>query len=1060
MNGNKLKSRLLTSSVIAGAVLGLVSAPAFAQDADEEEARQQTVTVTGSRIQQNNFTSSTPVSVFNSEQIDLTGAVNTAEILRTLPAAGVSGLTSTNSNFFTQGSGINSVELRELTEDRTLVLVNGRRFVSGVPGANTVDFNSIPTELIERVDVVTGGASSVYGSDALAGVVNVILKSDFEGVVASVQGGISDYEDDENFSASTTFGSNFDGGRGNALASVTWSTENGVYARDRGEQGRAVDGFSEAFFSDGDWTQSRVPFYSSFSERGRIIVPGFQAAGEDAIFPSDQNTVFDETDGTVRNFVSANADGSELDGFNRQAFRAIAVPTERFLFSSILNYEINPSANIFFEGTFATTDTESDIEPFPLGSDDIFGGDQAQFVDTDGDGFSDASINGISILNPFVSDDLAQRARDGAVAQGQAEALVAACEAAGITAPLTPENCNTGLVTPGAPIAFADEDLVVGFARRTSELDQRGASNTRQTARFVLGLDGKIPQSETWSYETSINFGRTTQSQQSSGQINVVNFRNALNVETDGEGNLICADPIARAEGCAPINIFGRGAISRAAGDYVKAPSSIQAEISQFVWNGFVSGELPVTLATAEDPFKMVFGSEYRSERSESVPDALSQVGLNAGNISPIVKGDFQVIEAFAEFELPLIQKRPLVEELVLNLSARGSNYTTVGDTFAWSANLQYAPVESIRFRGQYSEAVRAPNISELFQPLSETFEGGDDPCRGATLSGGAPAFLNTANAAGSGVDAASVGSATALACLADPLVASRVARDGAFVPSQTEDQGIGGFNGGNTELSEENAQTVTLGVVFTPDTGRDWVDRFAVSVDYYDIEIEDAIAGLGRQTSLDECYVNSGGVYDPSSVFCQNIVRFGNGPFTGAVDELNAVQQNLATINVAGVDVQASYVLPLDFFGGGRDFGELTTTLNYGYLDKWEQESFPGAEVLDFQNTSGLPEHEFLLGLVYRNGPVTVAYDANYLGGVDDLDTPGDGLPLDAAVFQDIQVRYQFTDTIELVGGVDNIEDEFVRYGGGFDDTGSFTNGAIYDAIGRRFYAGARFTF
>ena len=1013
MNGNIFKKHLLATSVFAGALVSAFAMPAVAQEEGDGEARQETVQVTGTRIEQSNFVSATPVNVFNSEQIELTGAVNTAEILRTLPAAGVSGLTSTNSNFFTQSSGINSIELRNLGEDRTLVLVNGRRFVGGVPGTQTVDLNSIPTEFIERIDVVTGGASAIYGSDAIAGVVNIILKDDFEGVVGSFQGGMSDYDDDESFKASVTMGSPFADGKGQALASVSWSKENGVFARDREERGLERDGLSNAYFQylpdqPFDWQTTQFPYYSSFSERGRITVPG------------NGNWVFDETTSTSRPFQSANADGSELDGFNRQGYRAIAVPTERFMFSSVVDYEINPFANLFFEGTFATTDTKSRLEPFPLSSEDIYGDNLAQFIDDDGDGVADRADFGIPILNPFVPEGIRDAARAGADFDGDGVQDI------------------------------ADADLVVGFARRTTELINRGADNTRQTARFVTGLEGDIFGTETWSYETSINFGRTTQAQRSTGQVNVLNMRNALNVTTDGSGNIVCADPIARAQGCVPVNIFGKGSISPAASDYLRAPSSVQAEISQFVWNGYVTGELGFTSPMATTPVQTVLGAEYRSERSKSVPDALSQVGLNAGNISPVVEGDFQVMEFFGELQIPLIEGQKYAEELSLNLAARQSDYTTVGNTFAWSGNLQYAPTEWLRLRAQYSEAVRAPNIGELFQPQSETFEGGTDPCAG----------LGTAGFAGS--------ADTVAACSADPLVAARVARDGAFIPSQAEVQGIGGFNGGNPNLTEESAESITFGAIFTPQFGNDWIDNFAVTVDYYDIEITDAISAIGRNTSLQECYVNSGGVYDPTSDFCSNVVRYASGPFVGAIDELNATNQNLSVVETAGIDVQASYFLPINdlpFLAGNEfDFGELNMSLTYGYLDKFDTTAFDGAPVQDNVGTYGLFDHEYLLGFVYRRGPLTVAYDLNYLPEAM-LFTGDPDYLIPAATFQDIQVRYNleseyFGGALELVAGVDNIADEFVAFGQGLDSTGTGTDGAVYDAIGRRWYAGFRTTF
>ena len=1004
---------------VAALATGLAPSLAMAQESEDE-----VIVVTGSRIAQPNLVSPTPVSVFTAEQIELSGAVNTAELLRTLPAAGVSTLTSTNSNFLVGASGVNTIDLRNLTEDRTLVLVNGRRFVSGLPGTANVDFNSIPTEFIERIDVVTGGASAVYGSDALAGVVNIITKTDFEGAVASFQGGLSEEGDDETYEASLTLGANFADNRGNAVASFSWSKELGVFASQRA--GLERDGLSQSFFSgDGaDFQETVVPFYSSFSERGRIIVPG---AG---------NFVFDETTGTTRPFVSANDDGSELDGFNRQAFRAIAVPTERFLFSTAVNYEVNRAFDLFFEGTYASTETQSRLEPVPLASDDVFGDNAAQFLDDDGDGVFDRSAFGISILNPFVPEGIRAATRAAA-------------------------DFNDDGVSD-----IADEDLVVGFARRTTELINRGSHNIRQTARAVAGARGAF--GETWSYEVSANFGRTTQAQDSTGQVNVLNFRNALNAIEDpnAPGSFICADPLAVAQGCAPINIFGVGSISPEAAAYVRAPSSINATIEQAVLSGYVSGDLPLTLPTARDAISVAFGAEYRTERSSSIPDALSQAGLNAGNVTPVVEGRYNVSEVFGEAHVPLVTDAPFVRDLSLSVAARASDYTTVGDTFAWSASLEYAPIDSLRFRSQYSEAVRAPNIGELFQPQAETFEGGADPCQGLTLSGGTPAFLNDGTDAGSGVDASTIGSNAAAACFADPLLAARVTRDGAFAPSQAEIQGIGGFNGGNPNLSEETANTFTFGLVFSPDFGNQWLDRFSASIDYYDIEIEDAIAGIARQTSLDQCYSLSGGVYDGSSPFCSNVVRFSSGPFIGAIDELNAIQQNLATIETKGVEIQASYFVPLNdvFRGQSFDLGDVNFALNYGLLDTFEVTPFPGGAPIEDAGTAGFFDTEYLFSTVYTRGGLTVAWDVNYLDEAT-LAPAGEFLSdavVPAATFHDVQVRYTLPSTgVTLVVGVDNASDEYIAYGLGLpDNPGDGTEGAIYDSFGRRWYAGVRAKF
>lgn len=995
---NQTKVGLRAALLASAGAAALFTGSAIAQDDSDDR-----IVVTGTRIAQGNLDSPTPIHVFNTEQIELSGAVNTAEILRTLPAIGVSALTTTNSNFLTGGSGINTVELRNLGGDRTLVLVNGRRFVSGLPGSQRVDFNSIPTEFIERLDVVTGGASAVYGSDALAGVVNIILKNDFEGVVSSFQAGVSEDGDNENYRASTTFGSTFAEGRGNSIVSLNWSRNNGVQAADR--EGLERDGLSCAYFGcpNEEWQDNIIPYYSSYSERGRIVIPG------------GGNLVFDETTGTVRPFVSANADGSELDGFNRQAYRTIAVPTERINFAAVTNYEINRHFNLFFEGTYAATETQSRLEPFPLSSEDVFGLTQ-RFLDDDGDSVIDRAAYGIPILNPFVPEDIRQAARDAAIATGDGAELL------------------------------GDEDLVVGFVRRTTELTNRGAHNIRQTGRVVLGMDGEL--TDTWNYEVSMNFGRTTQAQNSTGQVNVLNMRNGFDVESDGNGGYQCVDEVARIQGCVPVNIFGKGSISPEAAAYISAPSSRQATLEQLVINGFVTGELGVSSPWAEDGLSAVFGAEYRTESSISTPDALSQGGLNAGNVSPVVSGSFNVAEVFSELSVPIVQGHRFAEDLRMNFAIRMSDYSTVGKTLAWAANGEWAPSDSVRFRAQYSRAVRAPNIGELFQPLAETFAGAVDVCEGLTLSGGNPTIAGETD-----------GGVIAAACYADPALVARIARDGIYNQTQPELQGIGGFNGGNVNLFEETGTTITVGAIFTPHFGNKWIDNLSVSVDYFQITIDDAIQGLGRQTSVGQCYGGLDGTFASATPFCTNIRRYQPGdPSVGAINEIDSLQQNIAELETAGYDVQASYNLPLNdiMTNTALDLGDVTFTLAYQYLDTYNSQAFPGANISDNVGLEGLGQNEVLLGAVYRRGPLTFAYDVNWL---DDV-VESNGLPLESAAFQDIQARLEIGGSTQLVFGIDNFTDEFVRYGLGLDVTGTGTDGAIYDAIGRRFYVGARTQF
>ena len=985
------------------AALTSISPTVFA----EEEEIIEEVVVTGSRLTQPNLTGPTSVNVLDRQQLDLSGAVNVSELIRTLPATGVSTLSSTNSNFTVNSSGINTVELRNLGEDRTLVLVNGRRFVGGRPGTQQVDLNTIPTAFIERIDVVTGGASAVYGSDALAGVINIILKDDFEGVQITGQSGISDEDDDETHQFNLTAGSSFAEGRGRAMFNLGWDKDRGVFARNRDTM--EVDSAALGFFTGNtaDFNDHFTPFLSSFSEKGRIILPG-----------ASSDYVVDD-DGTIRAF------NSNQDGFNRQAFRALSVPSERYQIATVIDFAVTETMNLFAEINYSSTESGSSLEPFPLGSDDIY--------DSLPTCTATECTNGVPLLNPFVPEEMRQIVRDA----------------------------NPGI---------ADENLVVGFARRTTELDQRGADNTRQTFRFVTGLEGDVGE---FHYEASINYGRTTQDQKSTGQINVLNMRNSFNAITDTSGNVVCADAIAVAQGCLPVNIFGRGAIGAGMSDlqrqnllnYLKAPATTDAEVEQTIYSGYISGPI-VDLPAG--PMRFVVGVEYREEKSESIGDALSQQGLNAGNAIPPTIGAFDVWEFFGELEIPLLADMPGVQSLEANLAYRHSDYSTVGTTDAYAVSLQYVPADDYMFRAQYARAVRAPNITELFQPLSQTFENVNDPCEGVTIdpSSGQAAFFNTVRGTNfdastvlnSGINAATVGSGIATTCLQDPTIASRVANTGGLILTQPEVQGVSGFNGGAASggftLEEETSDSVSFGLVWDP-SFVGWLEDLTVTIDYYKIELEDAIDTIDRQVALDNCY--SGGSYDAGSPFCVGTLRFTGGPSIGALEFTNEFTQNIAEAEVEGIDVQFSYRWTMG------DYGMLDLAVVYSRLLKDETIPFQGAAVDVDDGSVGFASNEAVINLVYNIGRFTAAWTTQWIG---ESDVEGwEPEVIDDTFFHDFQARYQANDNIELILGVDNVTDKYVEIGAfaldaDLQPTGWTTAPDIYDGYGRRYYAGFKANF
>lgn len=1020
------------------------AAPAAAPANPDDAVELSKVEVTGTRIRSANALSSVPLQVVDSTVIDLSGEVNVGDIVRSLPVAGVSTFLPNNSNFATSQAGVTTVDLRNLGEDRTLVLVNGRRFVAGLPGQQVVDFNSIPAEFIDRVEVITGGASAVYGSDALAGAINIILKDDFEGVTLTAQTGETfDFNDDQTDRIALTMGSSFAEGRGNAIVNASWSSNGGVFARDRPITD--FDCFSDAFFT-GDAADFRgcTPFYSSFPPNTRIIAPTANDANDQGVFPvngTTQSVVIDPQTGQVRPFVNGTTRDDSGDGFNRQGIRALSVPLDRALISTSVNFGLSQEANVFFEGTYARTRSASELEPFPLQSDDVFDS-LPQCFDDDQDGELDRCDLNTGV--PLSSGVVPQALRDQVLADN--------------------------------PSLDADS-AVLGFARRLAEVGNRGASAQRQTFRVVTGVEGDLLDIvgddlfSSLNYELSFNYGTTSDQQLSTGQLNVPNLRESFNIEADPTtGDPRCANPIARAEGCAPSFIFGLNTITPDALAYIQAPVLRSATIEQTNILGFISGSLG-QIPTG-GPIGFSLGVEHRRESSEDFPDALTQTGQNGGNqIAPQI-GSFEVDEVFGEIELPLLIGQPFADYLAVKGAVRFSDYTTIGSATAYAFGLDYAPNNWARFRTQFSRAVRAPNIGELFSTGGETFATVVDPCAGVTIdpNSGNPAFYNTrtnpndpSQVTASGIDQASVNSALAQNCLADPLVAQRVSDTGGFIQTQPEAQGTGGFINGSPPLgtlTEETADSITIGAVFTPQSGNKWLDALTLTIDYFDIEIEDAIDTVSRQLSLDNCYSDEALTFSANNPFCANIRRFDSGPQIGAADEIDGGFLNFASINTAGVDVQLSYDIGAPGILG-QDRGRVLFSTTYTNLIEQEETAF--GVTTDFRGVVGFAKHRGLSNLVYNSGPLTLNWTMQYIGeSFASVFAEADrGGRLGSTMFHDFQLRYSMGSkaTTTLVLGVDNVFDEFVDVGAGLVEVpvGHRTIPEVYEPFGRAWYAGLR---
>jgi iron complex outermembrane receptor protein len=973
--------------------LALGSTTAFAQEQRTDDGKPiEEVIVTGSKIVSSSLDSPSPVQSISSEQIEHAGIVNAQELLLKNPTMGTPTLSRTNSAFLTSGAGVATIDLRNLGIDRTLVLVNGRRFVSGNPGSMAVDLNTIPQQFIERTDILTGGASAVYGSDAVAGVVNFVYKTDFEGVRFDGQYGASAESDNQETQFGMTFGTNTEDGRGNIMAHVGYTKQGAVMSRDR--ERSAIDQASTGAGVTGDPEQLfdiTRPFYSSFAPAGRFYTWDSPAGINTSSFSFDQagNAIRWDTNGTT----------SAATGFNRSYYRSIAVPVERYLFAGRGEFEFTENHKAFFEGTYASTNSSTEIEPFALAAEDISPGTGGQIP-------IEQFINGVPIRNPLVPDVVFNNAID---------------------------EDGDGL-----------RDFY--FTKRMSDFGTRNYTARRDTFRVVGGIEGAFLDDK-WHYDAFYAFGQTKEAQRGNGQVNVLNFWNALNSvqdieDWDGDSNTteaICASATARAQGCVPVSVFGYNSISQAAKTYIEAPSSLTTFTRQRLIGANLSGEL---FDMPAGPFAIATGFEYREERAESAFDALQQAGLNGGNAIPPTAGEYDVKEVFLEANVPILKDLPAVESLQFRAAVRASDYSTVGNTLSWNGGIEWNIVPSVRLRAIRALSTRAPNINDLYSPPSQTFPTGvQDPCLGVTLTS---------------ADAVSV------ACRAAPGVIANIndpANGGEFTLTQADFQGISGFDRGNPALSEEEGKSWTIGAVFQPE-GIPVLENFGLTIDYYRIDIANAITLRDRNFILSQCY--GGG----DTSLCQFVTRRPNelgANSAGSIEFLNADTTNTGGEFAEGVDLTLQYSQQI---GPGK----FNASLAYTHVLDHYLIPLTGGDKDNLAGEVGDSEDRAYLSLGFDVGKFGFNLNTTYISAADLDDQflaafelePG-SVGVGSAIYLDAQIRFAPSDQYEVYLGGSNILDEeppLLITGLPSDVTGTETDSGTYDAIGRRWYAGVRVKF
>ncbi|MFP6825280.1 MAG: TonB-dependent receptor [Pseudohongiellaceae bacterium] len=683
------KKKPLVSAISAATIMATTAGmnTAYAQDDALEE-----VIVTGSRLVRTDLASVSPLQIVDSEEFIMSGSINIeqklAELPMTLPSFGPS---SNN-----PGDGTALVNLRGLGTSRTLVLVNGRRYMPSQQSGE-VDLNTIPATLIKQVDVITGGASAVYGSDALAGVVNIQLVDDFEGVEINSTYDTTAHDDAEKRNFDITIGGNFAEGRGNATVYLGYVKREPLFA----------DARSFSFFALGDANPVGTPGQSSstgvggpLAASGSSGIPGTRVFGGPTIdldgIPGNGD------DFTLGRF---NQDGSGApwrdpdDRFNYAPDNYIQLPQERYMLSGFSHYDITETTRAFAEFTFVHNKVPQELAPTPA------------FL-------GDLEVNPDS---PFFG--------------------------AGVQAALAGVRSDTngdGLVDGG------DNAFLPFIGRRMVENGSRQSEDTRQGYRLLVGLEGEF--NDNWSYNVYASRSYLENSNFLNNDVSDSRFRQAVLVTDDGSA---CQ---AASGGCAPLNIFGEGNISAAAIGFVNIGATNVTKIEQSVYNGSITGDLPFAIGDTA-PISVAFGFERRQDESSFRPDSFLSsgdvLGFNAGKTTV---GKYDVDEWFGEINIPLLEDAPFAQSLTLWAAVRASDYSNVGNVSSSAYALNWAPNDMFTFRVGVQDATRAPNVSELFLGQANGFPGAVDPCSVDGAAGSAPSAALTALCVAHGVAPGQVG--------------------------------------------------------------------------------------------------------------------------------------------------------------------------------------------------------------------------------------------------------------------------------------------------------------
>jgi iron complex outermembrane receptor protein len=835
------------------------SLPTVAKEKGSDE-----IVVTGSRLAQKKVTD-LPVAILSGQTIEDEGYTNIGQALTNSPNFGAPG----NSNVGDQGSygaGQTFVNMYNLGAQRTLVLVNGNRFVSsatsslyGAVQGSPVDLGQIAPGLVDRIDEVAVGGAPIYGSDAIAGTVNIILKKDYQGVELSGSQGISGHGDALDSNISLLAGRNFNEGRGNITFNVYYDHQDGLTTADRtltGSQGPFF-GYNPSGTYDYQLYKTGGYKYAVFTNTGMPMVadslPIFNGAPAASVTNAAGQALFFNKKGSLVPFNNGVplADGLTQvggDGFGINDYGNLLTDSKRIQGTLLANYELTD--HIRFHGEFwVGHDTSSNLAAQPYYNTELFN--------------SAGQINGNLILstsNPFLS----------------------ASDAALINSEVNAAN-GTNNATNDFYLARANTDLETGTFSSTTNL-----------WRIVGGFDGDFHiGSHEFTWEANAVYGHVS-TVTSERELVTQNFYNALDAVTGAGGQIECAPGYANAtiktfsSTCAPLDIFGVGNESQAALNYVTALAKTHQVNTQFDAVADLKGSI-ITLPAGD--IKFVIGYEHRRESQSFDPGAFYRGELEPdgtyaqyGNSAPVtpVSGAYDTNEGFGELQIPVISPDmhiPLVHSLDLSGAARYTDNSITGGFWSYTGGGTYSPGLGLTFRGNYTRSFRAPSVTELYAPVGTDFETANDPCDARFITGGSNPTVRAKNCAAAGIPAGFV--------------------------SNVVDYTAEGTAGGSANLQNEKANSWTAGGVFQPK----FLPGLSLNADYVSIDIANEIVEPGLQTEMDACYDSS---TFPTNAYCGTFTRDASGQVVSFTDNYT----NIAIAKFRALQAGFAYSLPLSHVG------------------------------------------------------------------------------------------------------------------------------------------------